>query len=203
MPVFGSTAGGATPVVPKFGSTGGASSYVKPAALVGCLVIIEPKYIDKVEGYQFKEGDPLKDQMTADAISLDGPVTGEFPGMWWSQSNLIREAKRILNITTQTEARVSPKGEKSERYIPDGEPLDEVLAGRLWRKPKKEYKDEFPTKESLEEAIRANPKMVPTKAYSWVLEAMGPKDTELATAYYATGRTLPDEDPDADPFGDD
>lgn len=200
MPTFGSTAGGATPVVPKFGSTGGASSFVKPAALVGCLVIIEPKYIDKVEGYKHKPGDALKDQMTADAISLDGPVTGEYPGMWWSQSNLIREGKRILNITTQTERRVSPKGEESERYIPDGEPLDEVLAGRLYRKPKREFKEEFPTKEALEEAIRTNPKMVPANSYSWVLEAMGPKDTELATAYYATGRTLPDEDPDADPF---
>lgn len=177
MPSFGSTASGSQ--APKFRSTGG-GSFVKPAQLIGELILITPVEVEQVEGYNHKPGQPLKDRLTGDTTVLTGDLAGDYPGMWWSQAAIVKQGKRIV------EGR-----------------LDEVIAGRLFRRPKREFRDEFPTKEALEEAFAKNPKLVPSTAYSWVIEPMDEADTKLATDYYANGRQVPEpDDVDGDPFDD-
>lgn len=211
MPNYGSTGTKNATVphatVPKLGSTGG-GAFVKPANLVGCLVIIDPLHIDRIEPYvpkgQEKAKDAgLKDRMVADVVSLAGDVKGEYPGVWWTQSLLVREGKRILNITDQTREHSEEvrKTGNMEQYLPDGPKLDEVLAGRLLRKPKKDFLDVFPTPAALEEAFAKNAKMVPNNSYTWTVETLNEADRELVVAYYTSGRELPETE-DEDPYAD-
>ena len=199
MPSFGNTNGSNAQQAPKFGSTG-APARPKLDQLVGELVIIEPKRLQKVAKYDNRDDafetltDAQKqDRLIADVVALTGPLVGEYPGMWVQQSTIVREAKRILNITSDTtEVRFSPEGEPSEHYLSDGEPLDEVLAGRVIRKPKKS--SGFKTPAELEDAIKAagGTKMFNNSTYSWVVETMNSADTKLAMAYYESGRDLPE-----------
>lgn len=211
MPSFGNTNSANAQPAPKFGSTG-APARPKLDQLVGELVIIEPKRLEKVAKYDNRDDrfedltDAQKqDRLIADVVALTGPLVGEYPGMWVQQSTIVREAKRILNVTTDTtEMRVSPDGTTSEAYVPDGPALDEVLAGRVIRKPKKGKGFNSPAE--LEAAIKAagGTGMFNNSTYSWVVETMNSSDTKLAMAYYATGRELPaaDEVSEEDLFED-
>lgn len=202
MPSFGNTnSSNGAQQAPKFGSTG-APARPKLDQLVGELVIIEPKRLEKVAKYDHREAkfetltdDQKQDRLIADVVALTGPLVGEYPGMWVQQSTIVREAKRILNITSDTtEVRVAPDGTTSESYTPDGPALDEVLAGRVIRKPKKGKG--FASPDELEAAIKAagGTKMFNNSVYSWVVETMNSSDTKLAMAYYASGRELPEAD---------
>lgn len=205
MPSYGSSAGTARKA-PTMTGTGNAG-FIKPPALIGQLILIDPVRMDKIRGYKFDPSKPVyKDRLIGDVVVLDGPLQGEYPGMWWSQSTLITESKRILAIdeATPMDAMVAENGEPFERYRPDpAAKLDEVLAGRLYRVPKKDFKDVYPTKDALEKAFAANAKAVNPSSYFWTIETMSVADQKVAQAYYENGGQLPDSaDEDGDPFDD-
>jgi len=163
---------------PRIGSTGG-SGAVRQPALVGELVIVNPvsemigEFEDKATGVKRETR-----QLKADVVVLTGLNAGDHPGMFLSGKPVVDEGVRIVESKENT-----------------------VMAGRLIRKPLKNYRKYWDTPADLEEAI-ADPKVVvPNNAYTWLIPAPSEDDLKLIDAYYENGRKTPERQLDPTPFG--
>lgn len=176
MPNFGSTAPTRKPgTKPAFSGTG--AGFLTQPALIGELIIVTPVSIEKSI---YNEGKPDARESTrlkADVVVLTGPNKGEHPNMLLSGSPIWQKGQEILE-----------------------EKRDEVLLGRMIRKPLKKYKDNWASPAELEAAIADPAVVVPNNAYSWLIPDANAADIALATAYYEGG-TIPDAD-DEDPYAD-
>ena len=177
MPAFAGTAEDGTVTTPRFQGSGG-GNFPKMDQLVGSLVMITPIEIESVK--QSDEfGGGMKDRLTADTVVLDGQYQGEYPSMWWGQSGVVKAAAGILR-----------RGR------------GDLILGRLYRFPKKEFAKYWATREELEAAFANAKTPVPNNAFFWSIPSPSAAEVALATKYLAGNLELGAAEDGADPFDD-
>lgn len=149
--------------VPNFTGAGGSGNFKSANDLIGDLLMLTPIKVEEVP-QKPEYGGGVKRRLTADTVVLDGPHKGDYPSMWWGQKVIVEKADDILRRDT-----------------------DQIILGRLVRKPKKEFTKYWATADDLEaafdKAARGETPPIPQNAYFWTMLDMSDEDVAIATAY--------------------